>query len=88
MTTQEQKISEFLLAHGGPFYTLQQQLGLLHENAFRAGLRAVLFVSIAWGTPLLLCVAAGHAYGPQSSNPYLLDLGAWSRFFIATGLFL
>ena len=39
--TEEAKIGQFLSAHGGPFYTLQQQLGLLHEDAFRAGTRTV-----------------------------------------------
>jgi hypothetical protein len=88
MTAEENKISEFLLAHGGPFYSLQRQLGLLHENAFRAGSRAFLFVTLAWGIPLVFSIIAGSAYGPATDNPYLHDLGVWARFFVAIALFL
>jgi hypothetical protein len=52
MKTEEAMIGQFLAAHGGPFYTLQRQLGLLREDAFRAGSRALLFVGLAWGVPL------------------------------------
>ena len=88
MTPEEKKVSEFLLAHGGPFYALQQQLGLLREDAFRAGSRAILFVILAWGVPLVFSLIAGNAYGPGTDNPYLLDLGVWARFFVAIALFL
>jgi len=87
-TPEEKKVSEFLLAHGGPFYALQQQLGLLHEDAFRASSRALLFVALAWGVPLVFSLIAGSAYGPATDNPYLLELGAWARFFVAVALFL
>ena len=33
---EEASLGRFLAAHGGPFYGLQQQLGLLREDAFRA----------------------------------------------------
>jgi len=88
MTPEEKKVSEFLLAHGGPFYALQQQLGLLREDAFRAGSRAILFVIIAWAVPLVFSLIAGNAYGPGTDNPYLLDLSVWARFFVAIALFL
>ncbi len=88
MTPEETKAGEFLLAHGGPFYELQRRLGLLQENAFRAGRRALLFVALAWGVPLVLALVAGSAFGPVADGPYLLDLVVWARFFIAVGLFL
>ena len=88
MTPEEKKVSEFLLAHGGPFYALQRQLGLLREDAFRAGFRAILFVALAWVVPLVFSIFAGNAYGPATDNSYLLDLGAWARFFVAIALFL
>jgi hypothetical protein len=69
LTAEEKKVSEFLLAHGGPFYALQKQLGLLRENAFRAGPRALLFVVLAWGVPLVFCLIAGSAYGPATDAP-------------------
>lgn len=88
MTPEEKKLNEFLLAHGGPFYTLQRQLGLLHEDAFRAGSRALLFVALAWGVPLVFSIIAGSAHGPATDSPYLLDLSVWARFFVAIALFL
>ena len=88
MTPEEKKAGEFLLAHGGPFYELQRLLGMLRENAFNAAPRALLFVPIAWGVPLVFSIVAGSAFGPVSDGPYLYDLVAWSRFFVAVGLFL
>jgi hypothetical protein len=88
MKTEETGIGQFLAAHGGPFYTLQRQLGLLREDAFRAGSRALLFVGLAWGVPLVLSLVAGNAFGPHADKPYLLELGVWARFFIAVGLFM
>jgi hypothetical protein len=81
-------VDEFLIAHGGPFYALQQRLGLLHERALNAGRRAALLVGLAWGVPLVLSAIAGHAVGPAASRPFLLDLGAWARFLIAIGIFV
>ena len=88
LTAEEAKIGEFLVARGGPFYTLQRQLGLLREDAFRAGRRAVLLVGLAWGVPLFLSIVVGVAVGPTADRPYLLDPGVWARFFIAVGLFI
>jgi hypothetical protein len=88
MTAEEKKAREFKLAHGGPFYELQRRLGLLREDAFRAGSRALLFVALAWGVPLVLSIVAGNAFGSSEDHPYLLDLAVWARFFIAVGLFL
>jgi hypothetical protein len=81
-------IGEFLASHGRPFFELQRRVGVLEEDALHAGRRAAIFVALAWGVPLLLSLLQGHAFGPQESHPYLLDFGAWARFFIATGLFL
>jgi hypothetical protein len=82
------RIDEFLIARGGPFYDLQQRLGLLHERALNAGRRAAILIAIAWGAPLVLAAIAGHAVGPAISRPFLLDLGAWARFFVAIGIFV
>ena len=81
-------IGEFLASHGGPFFELQRRVGVLEEDAAHTGRRAAIVVALAWGVPLLLSLLQGHAFGPQDSHPYLLDFGAWARFFIATGLFL
>jgi len=62
-------VDEFLIAHGGPFYVLQQRLGLIHERALNAGRRAALLVGLAWGVLLLLSALSGHAIGPVAAGP-------------------
>src|SRR5690606_9397462 len=79
---------EFLIARGGPYYDLQRRLGLLREEALHAGRRAVILVGLAWAVPLVLSAIAGHATGPAATRPFLLDLGAWARFFVAIGIFV
>jgi hypothetical protein len=81
-------VGEFLIARGGPFYDLQERLGLLREQTLHAGRRAAVLVGLAWGVPLLLSALSGHAIGPAASRPFLLDLGAWARFVIAIGIFV
>jgi hypothetical protein len=81
-------IGDFLIARGGPYYDLQQRLGLLREEALRAGRRAVILVGLAWGVPLVLSAVAGNAIGASATRPFLLDLGAWARFFIAIAIFV
>lgn len=88
MTTQDPGIADFLIARGGVFYDLQKRFRLLREDALRSTRRAILFVGLAWGVPLLLSLFDGRAFGPAAEGPYLLGLGAWARFFIAVGLFL
>ena len=81
-------IGDFLIARGGPYYDLQQRLGLLREGALHAGRRAVFLVGLAWGVLLVLSAIAGQAIGPSAARPFLLDFGAWARFFIAIGIFV
>ena len=82
------RIGDYLASHGGPFFELQRRLGMLREDALLAGRRAALFVALAWGVPFLLSLVAGGAFALVDGRPYLLDFGAWARFFIAIGLFM
>ena len=84
----ETRIADYLASHGGPFFELQRRLGVLREDALLAGRRAAMFVALAWGVPFLLSLIEGRAFGTMAERPYLLDFGAWARFFIAVGLFL
>ena len=84
----ETGIADYLASHGGPFFELQRRLGVLREDALLAGRRAAMFVALAWGVPFLLSLIEGRAFGTMAERPYLLDFGAWARFFIAVGLFL
>jgi hypothetical protein len=74
--TESAGVDAFLIARGGPYYDLQQRMGLLHERALNARRRAAILVGLAWGVPLVLSAIAGHALGPAASRPFLLDLGA------------
>jgi hypothetical protein len=82
------RIGDYLASHGGPFFELQRRLGLLREDALLAGRRAAVFIALAWGVPLLLSLIGGDAFTLTGGRPFLLDFGAWARFFIAVGLFV
>jgi hypothetical protein len=82
------RIGDYLASHGGPFFELQRRLGMLREDALLAGRRAALFVALAWGVPFLLSLVAGRAFSLADGRAYLVDFGAWARFFIAIGLFM
>ena len=82
------RIGDYLASHGGPFFELQRRLGMLREDALLAGRRAALFVALAWGVPFLLSLVAGRAFALADGRAYLVDFGAWARFFIAIGLFM
>jgi hypothetical protein len=88
MSDAESRIGDYLASHGGPFFELQRRLGMLRENAVHAGRRAAIFVTIAWGVPLVLSLFEGRTFGPKDEHPFLLDFGSLARFFIAVGLFL
>jgi hypothetical protein len=85
-TTLEQKpLTDFLASHGGPFYELQERLHLLHAHSLKVRSRAVIFVALAWGVPLLLGFPDSISLREGS---YLTDLTAWARFFFAIAAFI
>jgi len=88
MNPENKEIGYFFIACGGPFYKLQRKLGLLREDEFHSKPRAVMFVALTWGVPLVLNLITGSAYGPFADKPFLLDAGAWARYFIAVSLFI
>ncbi len=79
---------DFEIARGGPYFELQQRLGLLQKRALNSGRRAAIAVALAWGVPLLLSLAAGTAWGPAASRPFLLDAGVWARYAVAIAIFI
>lgn len=81
------RINEFLIAHGGPFYELQRRLGLLHDEALKAGRRAVIFIALAWAVPALLSLIGGNLV-TGSGTPFLYDVNVWARYFVAVGAFI
>ncbi|KOF21468.1 membrane protein [Ensifer adhaerens] len=79
--------SEYLAAHGGPFFELQRRLGLLHEHSLKTGRRAVLFIALAWLVPLLLGFPRSFL-AADTPGSYLGDLGVWGRFVVGIGAFV
>ena len=69
------ELDRFLIAHGGPFYHLQQRLGLLHERALNAGRRAALLV----GTRLGRAFAAERLFGARGRRRRVAAVPARSR---------
>lgn len=88
MTEAGNTIGEYLASHGAPFYELQLRIGLLRRDSLCVGRRAFIIVAICWGVPLVLSAIAGGAVGPADQDPFLLDMFAWARFFIAVSAFI
>ena len=88
MTISQGSIGEYLASHGAPFYEAQLRAGLLRGDSLCVGRRALIWVAICWAVPLVLSALEGHAIGPLSQTPFLLDPVAWARFFAAVGAFI
>jgi hypothetical protein len=87
MPVQQQQIADFLASHGGPFYELQARLRPLRADSLKVRSRAVIFVAVAWGVPLVLGLPASLSLR-EGQGSYLLDPGVWARFFIAIAAFV
>ncbi|CAN7635811.1 hypothetical protein LJR231_004860 [Phyllobacterium sp. LjRoot231] len=86
MALEQDNTPPFLIFQGGPFYNLQLKANLVRGGDLNPLTRALIFVTVAWGVPLLLSLIAGTAFGILEARPYLLDPGAFARFFLAIGL--
>ncbi|MBK3801143.1 hypothetical protein GAY33_18255 [Azospirillum brasilense] len=80
-------IERFGFSSGQAGDHLRGQIRWLRYRAVTAPRRAVVLVALAWGVPLLLTAAAGTAAAPMAYHPFLLDWGAWARFFLAVAIF-
>lgn len=70
----------FLISRGGPFFALQEQLGLLSQSALNSRPRAAIAVALAAGAPLLLSFLLPGADG---AGAMLLDPAFHARNVIA-----
>ncbi|MDQ3774151.1 MAG: hypothetical protein M3461_07200 [Pseudomonadota bacterium] len=85
----EKPEEKFSLVIGGPFYRLQQRLGLLGPDLLPPMRTALLFAAMAWLPPALLSVAQGLAWSESlGGRAFFLDFGAYARFIIAIVLFV
>ena len=74
----------FSLVVGGPFWRLQQRLGLLGPDRLPPMSTALLFAAIAWLPPALLSLAHGTAWSESlGGRAFLFDFTAYARFTIS-----
>lgn len=78
------QIADFPAYQGGPFFELQERMGLLKENALNAPRRALIYVAIAWLVPLVLALPDSLRLQPFGET-YLTDVSLWGRFVLAIG---
>lgn len=73
----------FSLVIGGPFYRLQQRMGLLGPDLLPHKSTALLFAAVAWLCPALLSAWEGNAWNNTlSERSFLLDYSAYARFIL------
>ncbi|MFX0542452.1 hypothetical protein ACEWPM_012055 [Roseovarius sp. S4756] len=76
------------ISRGGLYYRMQSRLGLVEEDQLRPVTRALLFVLIAWGAPVVISIFEGSAFGDTSETSFLLHLPVLSRFLVGISLLI
>ena len=63
-------VPEFFLERGGPFYRLQQRIGLIRGDDPSNGRRVLFFIALTWVPLLLLSLLQGRASGRRRESPF------------------
>jgi hypothetical protein len=85
----EQTDSKFSLVIGGPFYRMQDRLGLLGPDLLPPIRTAIIFVALAWLPLALLSAAQGMAWNASlGKHSFLLDYTVHARFIISIFMFV
>ncbi|MGB8478488.1 MAG: hypothetical protein WCE63_06560 [Acidobacteriaceae bacterium] len=71
--------AEFSLVRGGPFYRLEQAVGLIRPKQWNLGRRITTLLVIAW-VPLIVITAVSN---PSGMHSLLFDARVYARLFIA-----
>jgi hypothetical protein len=71
--------TEISLVRGGPFYRIQQALGLIRPNRWNLGRRIAVLIAIGW-LPLLLITAFSN---PKALPSFLVEYRIHARMLIA-----
>jgi len=79
--------TDFSLVQGGPLFQLLVRTRLLKPPMELLARRIVVISLVAWLPLLLLSIFSGHAFG-GTGIPFLLDLGAHTRFLVSVPLLL
>jgi hypothetical protein len=81
-------LPEFSLAHGAPFFRLQERCGLVGTRSLRPVRRAALFAVLAWLPLLILTLAEGTALQPEDGRAFVYDFTVHARLLLAIPLFI
>src|SRR5437899_11046853 len=79
---------DFSLILGGPLFQLLRRAHLSDDALELVRQRTVAIVGIVWLPLLVLSFVEGHAWGSKESVPFLRDVEANVRFFIAMPLLI
>jgi len=80
--------SSFSIAEGGPWYRLQEAVGLLKPSSPNPARRAALSTLLTWFPLFALSAAQGLAVGHTVRVPFLYDFAAYARFLVAIPLLI
>jgi hypothetical protein len=76
--------TKFSLVIGGPFYKIQQKLGLLGPDCLPKWTTGLLFAALCWVPLAILAWMAGNAVNPElQAGAFLLDFSVYARFIVA-----
>lgn len=78
------QLADYPAYQGGPFFELQERMGLLKKDALNAPRRALIYIAIAWLVPLILALPDSLRLQPFGQT-YLTDVSPWGRFVLAIG---
>lgn len=78
----------FPLFEGGPFYRLQQRLGLVRAEQGRIAVRVLVAVLISWVPLAILASVQGLAIGPTRLESFLMDFAVNVRFLVTVPVFI
>lgn len=80
--------SSFSLVQGGPFFRIEQRVGLTRAGAGPVMLRTLISVCVAFVPLVLLSAASGLLFGTAVTLPLAMDLTVYARFLLAVPLLL
>jgi hypothetical protein len=88
MTDLSAKEPELFLERGGPFYRLQQRIGLIRGDDPSTGRRVLFLIALTWVPLFILSLLQGRALEPSPRESFLLDFATYARFLVVLPLLI
>jgi hypothetical protein len=79
--------SDLDFVRGGPFYRLQERLGLIRDG-LSIPRRIAWSIAVTWAPLLILSFLQGRALAPTPRESFLLDFAAYARFLLSVPLLI